>query len=477
MKAILGLDIGTTTICGVAVSSSGELLTSVERPNDSAVTGVPTGRAEQDPRRIRERAFEVLAELGRRVSDLAGIGITGQMHGMMCLDENAEPVGHLVTWQDGRCLEPDSQGRSSLDQMRILVPARLWEACGCWPSNGFMGSTLFWLSRNRTGLRGVTRVSFVTDWIAGLLTEQMPVTDPSNAGSAGIFNLAAMAWHRRICEALDLPVELLPPVRESGEVIGRLSAAAARATGLPAGTPVCNAIGDNQASVLGSIAQMDKSVLVNLGTGGQISWAVPAFCRAEGMETRYLPMKRYLLVGASLCGGRAFTWLNDVVRDWIAPFGAVPDRETVYARLVGLASLAPLRAGGLTVRTTLAGTRTDPALRGSFEGVSLDNFTLGNVARAVLEGIIEELSSFYRASVGEADSEHTTVVASGNAVRKNPLFREIISAKFGLPVVVPRHQEEASFGVALLAGVSTGVWPDLDTAGRHIAYATHTPLQ
>ncbi|HOW70977.1 MAG TPA: FGGY family carbohydrate kinase [Phycisphaerae bacterium] len=475
MKAILGLDIGTTTICGVGVSTSGELLVSVERPNDSAVAGLPTGRAEQDPRRIRERVLEVLAELGGRISDVAGIGITGQMHGMMCLDEGAEPLGNLVTWQDGRCLEPDAHGRSSLEQMRILVPARVWDGCGCLPASGFMGSTLFWLSRDRAALRGVVRVSFAADWIAGSLTEQMPVTDPSHAGSAGVFNLAAMGWHRRICEALDLPVELLPPVRESGEVIGRLSAATARATGLPAGTPVCNAIGDNQASVLGSIAQMDNSVLVNLGTGGQISWAIPAFSRAEGMETRYLPMTRYMLVGASLCGGRALAWLNDVVREWIAPFAGVPDRETVYARLVGLASLAPGGAGGLTARTTLAGTRADPLLRGSFEGVSLDNFKLGNVARAVLEGIIEELCAFYRASVGERDSDHTVVVASGNAVRKNPLFREIISSRFGLPVVVPKHREEASFGAALLAGVSTGVWPDLGTAGQHVGYAAHTP--
>jgi len=477
MKAILGLDIGTTTICGVAVSTSGELLASVERPNDSAVTGLPAGRAEQDPRRIRERAYEVLAELGGRISDVAGIGITGQMHGMMCLDEHAQPLGNLITWQDGRCLEPDPHGRSSLEQMRILIPARLWEACGCLPASGFMGSTLFWLSRHQAIPKGTIRVSFVHDWIAGLLTDQMPVTDPSDAGSAGVFNLAATAWHRRICETLDLPVELLPPIRESGEIIGRLTPDAARATGLPPDTPVCNGIGDNQASVLGSIAQPDNSILVNVGTGGQISWAIPSFYRAEGMETRYLPPKRYMLVGASLCGGRAFAWLNGVVRDWIAPFAPVPDRETVYARLVGLASLAPGNASGLRARTTLAGTRADPVLRGSFEGIALDNFTLGNVARAVLEGIVEELCSFYRASVGENNTGHTIVVASGNAVRKNPLFREFISSRFGLPVVVPKHQEEASFGVALLAGVSTGVWPDLGTAGQHVGYAANTPPQ
>jgi sugar (pentulose or hexulose) kinase len=467
---LIGIDIGTTTICGVLISRTGELLSAVERPNDSAAAGLPAGRAEQDPGRVRERAFEVLRELADRDGHIGGIGITGQMHGMLCVDGSNEPVSRLITWQDGRCLETTPGGGTWLDEMRDRVRPDHWDSCGCLPASGFLGSTLFWMVANQALPAGTVRVSFIHDWIAAQLAGQLPLTDPSDAGSSGVFDLETLSWHRHIVRALGLPEPLLPPVRESGEVIGRLSAEAARRTGLPAGVPVCNAAGDNQASVIGSIADMDRSVLINVGTGGQISWAIPAFRRVPGMETRYLPRGRYMLVGASLCGGRAYAWLNDVVRAWLGEFGRPADRGEIYARLNELAAAAPADRGGLSASTTLAGTRADPALRGGLSGVSLDNFSLGNVARSILVGMVDELCSMYDGAGGRTGCRHVTAVASGNAVRKNPLLSALIGGRTGCPVRIPRHREEAAFGAALLAGVGTGVWPDLARAGECVAY-------
>jgi len=441
---VLGLDIGTTTICGVAVNPAGEMVASVERPNDSVVPDLPAGRAEQDPLRIRERVLEVLRGLTARVQNVAAIGLTGQMHGMLCVDAAGRPLGNLITWQDGRCLESAGGGRNWLDSMRARVPETAWASCGCRPASGFMGSTLYWLYRNGELPAGTARVSFVHDWIAGALVGQLPVTDPSDAGSAGVFDLTRLEWHEEIVRALALPGRFLPPVRPSGEIIGHLSSSVATATGLKQGTPVCNAIGDNQASLLGSCAQIEQTILVNIGTGGQISWAVPEFVSVPGMETRYLPQNRYLLVGASLCGGRAFAWLNEVVQNWLREFGVTPDPEAIYTKLCALAASARGGADGLTARTLLAGTRADPHLRASFEGISLDNFTLANVSRAVLEGMAQELAAFHDFAGGAVGARHDTVVASGNAVRKNAVLREIISARLKRPVRVPRHREESS---------------------------------
>lgn len=477
---LIGLDIGTTSICGVAVGTSGELIASVERPNDSAVSGLPAGRAEQDPVRIRLRAIEVLRELAGRADDVAGIGLTGQMHGMLCVDAENQPLTNLVTWQDGRCLERSSGGESRLEEIRRRVPAGHWEACGCEPAGGFMGSTLFWMSRNDCLPAAAIRVCFIHDWLAGQLAGQAPVTDPSDAASSGLFDLARMHWHADIIHELSLPAGMLPPVRESGEPIGKLSAAMAQATTLAEGTPICNAVGDNQASVIGSIADMSGSVLINLGTGGQISWAIDGFRREAGMETRYLPWGagslpagfagRYMLVAASLCGGRAYAWLNDVVGDWLQEFGSPVARDKIYARLNELAASAASDCGGLAAVSTLAGTRANPAGRGSISGISLDNFSLGNLARAVLTAMVDELCCVYDRAGGKTGCGHVKAVASGNAVRKNALIAGIIGARSGCPVLIPRHREEAAFGAALLAGVGTGLWRDLDDAGRAIHY-------
>jgi len=466
VDTILGIDVGTTTICGIALNQDGGLLAYVEKPNDAAVADLPFGRFEQQPDRIRQRVIDVLGELAIRAGGAAGIGLTGQMHGMLCVDADNRPVSPLVTWQDGRCLEP-LDGGSALEQMLERVPAETWADCGCRPASGFMGSTLFWMCRNGMLPTNARKVSFIHDWIGGVLAGQPPVTDPGDAGSAGVFDLSNLCWHEEIIQALGLPADLLPPVRESGEMVGGLCPEVASATGLKAGTPVCNAVGDNQASVIGSIAEPERSILINLGTGGQISWAIPRFRRAERMETRYLPRQRFMLVGASLCGGRAFAWLNDVVRAWLREFGVEMEREHVYERLSALAAVGFL-SEPLVARTTFAGTREDPLLRGAFENVAMDNFRLADVSRALLQGMVAELCEYYDSAGG--DARHDTVVASGNAVRKNPLLRELIETRLRRRVVVPAHREEAAYGAALLAAVGVGIFTGLDEAGQCIRY-------
>lgn len=472
-RAILGIDIGTTSICGVAVSRGGDLLASVERPNDSAVPSLAAGRAQQAPLRIRERAYEVIRELAGQAGGVECVGFTGQMHGMLCVDADGTPLGNLITWQDGRCLEPAApDGRTWLDLMRGLAQPDAWDVCGCLPASGFLGSTLFWMCRNGAVPRDAARVCFVHDWIASQLTGEPPTTDPTDAGSAGIFDVQRMNWHAGLIRDLDLPASLLPPVRRSGEVIGSTNPSAAAATGLPPGTPVCNALGDNQASVLGSVAEPDRTVLVNIGTGGQISWVIPTFHRVGGMETRALPHDRLMLVGATLCGGRAYAWLNDTVCGWLSAFGGCPDRAGVYARLNELAASAPPGCGGVRAITTFAGTRSSPQLRGGFEGLSLDNFSSANAARAVLEGLVDELCLYHDRVDSSLKRGHEAVVASGNAIRKNPLLREILSARLGLPVLLPCHREEAAYGAALVAGTGAGVWNTLADAARVIRYQT-----
>ncbi|MEW6251906.1 MAG: FGGY family carbohydrate kinase [Planctomycetota bacterium] len=498
--AVIGIDIGTTKICAVAVEQNGELLDRAARTNDATISGLSPGRAEQDPRGIRALACAAVRDLMDKLAasrggacGIAAVGLTGQMHGMLCVDASNEPLSDLITWQDHRCDEPGSGGRPWLDTLLARVPAAAWDPCGCLPASGYLGATLSWLLQNRALPAATVRVACVHDWLAGVLAGRLPVTDPTGAGSTGVFDVARVCWHDEILRALEIPRDLLPAVEPTASTIGRVVPAAAAESGLPAGVPVCNALGDNQASILGSAADPQRAVIVNIGTGGQISWTIPAFQRVPHTETRCLPRDSagnvptiglgYLLVSASLCGGKAYEWLNNVARGWMRDLaGEVSttpdlrglDSEAVYKRLSQLAAAAPPDCAGLRAATTFGGTRADPEIRGAWTGVSLENFTLGNVARAVLVGIVDELATAFeraRAALGETQAPaQSEIVASGNAVRRNPLLRRIIAERFGRPVRTPRHPEEAAYGAALLAGVRTGLWPDLATAARNIAY-------
>lgn len=465
MPNLIGLDLGTTTITGVLLDPGrSEVLCLARRRNDAAIPQAQPSRAEQDPHRLRTLALEVLAELALSDQPIEGIALTGQMHGLLCVDAEASPLSPLISWQDQRTGETLSGGTTLLDQLHIRLEDLDWRRNGCRIAHGYGAATLFWFVQQGALPPGTNRVCTIADWLAGQLAGRAPVTDPTFAASWGIYNLVDGTWNAAFLDRLGLDAWLFPLVRPSGEKLGGLASQMAREVGLPAGMPVFNALGDTQASFLGSIAlssdrqeshdqggDLAQSVFFNLGTGGQICWVVPCFEVPTGsVETRPLSPDRYLRVGASLCGGAAYAWLKDTVRAWLAGFGVEVDEQVVYERLNAMAAECD-SIRGLRVRTTFLGSRGDPSVvTGSIEGITLENLQLGALARATLTGIVDELHGLYRTHAGES-IHHRQVVATGGGVRQNPLMPALIQERFDLPVWIPPQQETAALGAAVSA--------------------------
>ena len=473
MVLALALDLGTTSIAAAAIDRDGRLVARVQLPNDSAVAGLSAGYAEQNPPRLREIACDVLRLLAERLPDTPHcLGITGQMHGGLVVDRNRRPVTKLITWQDRRANLPDPNGSGSfLESLLRDCSEQALRSAGCRLAAGFFAVTLHVLARQGKAFAPPCRAVCLADWIAAELTDGPLCTDPSNAASLGVFDLEQRTWSDELLAACRLPRALMPDVRESGAVLGALTGEMSTATNLPEGLPVCNPIGDNQAAVLGSVPAGGPAIQINVGTGGQINWPIAGFTRLPGMETRYLPVGRLMLVGPGLSGGDAYAWVNRTAAKWLSAFGVERSGDEIYARINELAEAVPETADGLACEPLFRGTRWKPAARGEFRGVTFDNFSLGHVARAVLRGIAEGMYSFYDAA-GDNRPEHLDrVVGSGNGLRKNPLLVREISRRFSRPVFFAAHEQEAAFGAALLAGASTGLWPDLETAGRQIKLA------
>ena len=470
MPLSLALDLGTTSIAAVAIDGDGRVVTHVQLPNDSAICGLPAGQAEQDPLRVRNIACDVLRRLADGLPEKPHcLGMTGQMHGGLVLDSDRRPLTNLITWQDRRANLTDPRGPGSyLDSLLGNCPEGALQGTGCRPAAGFLSVTLSVLARQGTGFSPPSRAACVADWIAAELTGGALAIDPSDAASLGVYDLEQRRWSDELLAACGLPAALMPEVRESGAVLGGLTAAMARATGLPSGLPVCNAFGDNQAAVLGSVPAGSPAIQINVGTGGQINWPIPRFIRLPGMETRYLPKGRFMLVGPGLSGGDAYAWVNRTAASWLSAFGIERSRDEIYATMNELAEAVPENADGLTCEPLFRGSRWKPAARGEFHGVTFDNFSLGHVARAVLRGIAEGMYSFYEQAGENRPAHLDRIIGSGNGLRKNPLLVREISRRFKRPVWFPAHQQEAAYGAALLAGASTGLWPDLETAGGKI---------
>jgi sugar (pentulose or hexulose) kinase len=455
-------------------TKGGQVLGLAQRRNDAAGRSARSTRAEQDPHRLRTLSLEVLEELvtasGRQGGAgspapgdhrLDGLALTGQMHGLLCVDAENQPLTPLISWQDQRTAEPLPGGSTTLDQIHARLEDLDWRPNGCRLQHGYGAATLFWLGQNRQLPAGTHRVCTLADWLAGQLTGQLPVTDPTFAASWGVYNLPHGGWNAAFLERLDLEAGLFPPVRPSAEPIGGLAPHMARHVGLPAGLPVFNAVGDTQAAFAGATLpftgrtegelSLEPILLFNLGTGGQVCWAVGDFeLPMEAVETRPLPQGRFLRVGASLCGGAAYAWLNRTVRAWLAEFGVEVGEDGVYERLNALAA-ASRDAEGLCVRTTFLGVRGDPAVQtGAIEGITLEEMRLGPLARATLTGLVDELRDLYQEHAGRS-AHATRIVATGGGVWQNPLLPGLIEERFGLPVQVSPQREAAAVGAAILA--------------------------
>ena len=440
MSTLIGLDIGTTSISAVAVeASTGALLRAVTVPNDSVLSSPDGVSRLQDPARIAETALGLKESLAAEFSPVAAIGVTGQMHGILYLDRAGRAVSPLYTWQDGR---------GNLPYEGSTYAAHLSAQSGYALASGF-GLVTHFINREH-GLVPAEAVTFCTiqDYIAMLLTHrETPLLHASNAASFGCFDLAAQSFDRSAMEKAGLGGDLLPAVTAETAVIGQDN-----------GVPVAAAIGDNQASVLGSLRD-DGDILVNIGTGSQVSAVVSAPAPFPAGAVRPYVDGKFLLAGSPLCGGRAYALLHRFFTQCAERLGG--DGRDIYDVMNDMAAEQP-ENHALMVDPRFCGTRNDPALRGSVSGISEENFTPEQLTRGVLWGMAAELHELYRQMPLSAPA--AALVGSGNGIRKNPVLRQYSEEQFGLRLKLPAHREEAAFGAAVFAAAAAGVYQNIPAA-------------
>lgn len=448
----IGLDIGTTTICASVVDGAdGTVLESRTVPNASFLTGLAPWQKQQDPRRIEKTARELTEDMLRRFAPVGGIGVTGQMHGIVYFDDAGRAVSPLYTWQDGSGDQPCGDGRTYVQVMG--------EASGYPLATGF-GAVTHYVHRQRGEVpAGVCGFCTIHDYIAMRLAGQKrPAVHPSDAASLGLFSLEQNAFDRAAVAALDMEEGLFPEAAQEYTCLGRT----------PQGVPVFTAIGDNQASFIGAVRDMDTAVLVNVGTGSQISLLSDRLVYDPLLETRPCVEGQFLLVGSSLCGGRAYALLEGFFRQMMQEAGVACG--SLYPVLDRLSADFETLPDKLHFSTRFSGTRRHPEQRASITNLGIGNFTPRHFAVGVLEGTAEELYAFYAGMTARPGFRPETVVGSGNGIRRGEVLRRMLAARFGAPVRVPAHTEEAAYGAALYALVGAGAFPDIRQAQRCIRY-------
>ena len=430
---IIGIDIGTTSISIVLISlPEGTLLQAVTLPNDTFLPTAHPWERLQDPAAILTKVLPALDGLLSAYSDVAAIGLTGQMHGIVYLNNAGSPVSPLFTWQDGRGNLPDYDNGKS-------VCSCMDEGYGIKLATGYgLATHLYNLKK---GLVPTDAASFCTiaDYVGMALTGRgAPQLHISQAASLGLYDSKANDFMRDIITENGIPLDFLPAVTKETVSLGSFR-----------GIPVSVSIGDNQASFMGAVGEDRDSVLVNIGTGSQISVLSHSFFQGKGIEARPFTADSYLLAGAALCGGSAYAALERFFREYVVAAGGADMPQ--YDIMKELLDRQGDPEESWSVHTTFLGTRESPEETGSASGIRLDNFHPAALIRGVLNGMAEELYGLYRIVQSETALSPARLIASGNGVRKNGALQNILRNRFGMPLTIVAHQEEAAYGAALTA--------------------------
>jgi xylulokinase len=438
MTALFGIDVGTTATKGLAIDPDGDVRARVEAEYPLS-TPLP-GWAEQDPEDWWRATQTVLDQLTRRAGEPAGIGLSGQMHGLVALDANDDPLRPAILWNDQRTQAECDEIESTLGLERLIA------LTGNRALTGFTAPKLLWLRRHEPDVYArITKIALPKDYVRLKLTGEH-ATDVSDASGTLLLDVAHRTWSEEVLAALDINREWLPRTLESPAVSGTTNT----------GVPVAAGAGDQAAGALGVGVDRPGPLSIALGTSGVVFAALDEFSadpRARVHAFCHAVPDAWHAMGVMLSAAGSLTWL----RNTAAP-------NSPFDELMNEAKQWPPGAEGLLFLPYLAGERTphaDPDARGAFAGVSIRH-DRGALVRAVLEGVAFGLrdSLDLIADLGQRP-EHGRISGGGS---RSDLWTQIIASTLELPLERVAVDEGAAFGAAILAGVAAGVWRNVHDA-------------
>jgi xylulokinase len=432
---LVGLDVGTTGAKAIAVSATGNVVAKAERKY--ALSTPRPGWAEQDPEDWWRASEDAIGSLG---VEPAGIGLSGQMHGLVILDAAGGILRPAILWNDQRTAAECAEIENSVPLTRLIA------LTGNRALTGFTAPKLLWVRNKEPRVyERIAHVLLPKDYVRLGLTGERAI-DVSDASGTLLFDVAGRRWSEEMLAALEIPADWLPRALESPTVSGET----------PAGIPVAAGAGDQAAGAVGVGIDGPGPVSVVLGTSGVVFAALGEF--ASDPEARvhafcHAVPDVWHAMGVMLSAAGSLRWFRDAF---------APGED--FARVTTEARSWPPGAEGLVFLPYLQGERTphaDPNARGAFAGLSLRH-DRGALARAVLEGVAYGLRDSLEL-LGALGVRPAVGRVSGGGARSD-LWLRILASVLGIPLERTTVEEGAAYGAALLGGVAAGVFASVAEA-------------
>ena len=448
MKYLIGIDIGTSGTKSVLFDTLGNVIASATA--EYPLSQPHNGWAEQDPRDWWEAVQKTLSIITKSAADgeIVGVGLSGQMHSLVLLNEKNEVIRPAILWCDQRTEEECREIEERIGRERLI------EITANPALTGFTASKLLWVQKHEPeNFRKAAHILLAKDYIRFKLTGEY-ATEVSDASGMQLLDVPARKWSAEVCEALKIPMHLLAKVYESADVTGYITKEAALVTGLPAGIPVAGGGGDNAASAIGTGVCTEGDAFTTIGTSGVVfaptkspvidpKGRVHTFCAA-------VPGTWHVM-GVTQAAGLSLNWFRGQLAS-----------ELSYREIDDLCKDLPIGAEKLIYLPYLMGERTpilDPNARGVFFGLSAMH-TKAHMARAVMEGISYSLRDCLEI-LNEMKIDVSSMTLCGGGA-KSPFWRQMLADVYGIPVGILASNEGAALGAAILGGCAAGIYASVE---------------
>jgi xylulokinase len=445
----LGVDVGTGGTRAVVVDRAGRVVAS-EATEHAAIHSEHVGWAEQDPEDWWRAAKTSIAAVLQQVGSVEAVGLTGQMHGCVMLDEDGEVLRPALIWCDQRT-QPEC------DWLEAKIGrARLIELVSNPALPNFTLTKLLWVKEHQPELFArIKHVLCPKDFVRLRLTGEYAI-DMQEASGTLLLDVTHRRWSKGVADAAGIPMEWLPKLYEGPEICGKITAAGAAATGITKGTPVVAGAGDQGAGAVGMGVLKPGMVSATIGTSGVVFAATsePTLDKLGRLHTFcHAAPGVWHVMGVTNGAGLSLRWLRDTLMPGLS-----------YDEMTAEAARVKPGSDGVIWTPYLFGERTphlDAEARAAFVGISAST-TRGHFVRAVMEGVAFSLGDTF--TLFEELGIPVAEIRLGGGGARGALWRQIQADVYGRPVERLEAEEGGAFGAALLAGTGVGAWPDVETA-------------
>lgn len=462
MAYLIGTDIGTSGTKTVLFDVSGNTI--ADALYEYELSQPHNGWAEQNPadwwKAVCLSIHDVITKSGVNTADIKGIGLSGQMHGLVMLDKNDEVIRPSIIWCDQRTALECEQITS------VIGAEKLIEITANPALTGFTVSKIMWVKNNEPeNFERCTKIMLPKDYIRYMLTGEF-ATEVSDASGMQLLDIPVRRWSSFVLDKLGIGIEKLGKVYESCEITGQVNASAAVLTGLKKGTIVVGGAGDQAAGAVGNGIVREGVISATIGTSGVVfahtdkisidpKGRVHTFCHA-------VPGAWHVM-GVTQAAGLSFKWMRDSFFKNEKETASLLGEDINYI-MDKICARVPCGANGLIYLPYLMGERTphlDPDARGVFFGLSAIHGK-SDMLRAVMEGVIYSLCDCINIIRGMG-TEPETVLASGGG-GNSKLWRQMMADAFGMNISVSNSKQGGALGVAILAGVGAGIYESVPSA-------------